>query len=135
MFGDCRCTARVCSSCSRCGTRFVSAGSKHSLRRFLVPTNFTQQPAMFQGPLGITNAECFISFEAMMRRAGWVARRSGPTALVGTVSSLRIPVRASNVTLAPCVSRWDWGTNCRSTRVVVQKFAPGQFLVASEHVH
>ena|SRR6516162_3026280 len=61
--------------------RCVSTGPKHSLRRFLVPTNFTQQPAIFQGPLGLTSAEysaCVLHrFETMMHRAGWVARRSG----------------------------------------------------------
>jgi hypothetical protein len=62
-----------------------------------------------------------------MRRAGWVARSTAPC---GTdVRSLRVPARASNVTLARCVSRWVCRTNCRSTRVVVQKFAPGQFLM------
>jgi hypothetical protein len=62
--------------------RCVSTGPKRSLRRFLVPTNFTQQPAIFQGPLGLTSAEystCVLHrFETIMHPSGWVARRSGP---------------------------------------------------------
>jgi len=36
-------------------------------------------------------------FEAVMRRAGWVARRSGPDPPGGTVAPLRVPARRSNL--------------------------------------